>query len=579
MSLVAWYPLISNGNNQGLDGKNLETVGTVTYTAGKLGNAATFSANLSNYLRRPQPKLYNNFSFACWYKLNSTDSTTWQQLFACGRDNSDGWGFRINGSNKRVVFHCGNVQYTYGTDLTIGTWHHVCMVIKDSIYTAYVDGVAVNSANITTLPALTEWGTYFFVGCLSNNYYPLNGQIQDIRIYDHPLSVKEVKELAKGLCVYIPLDWGANPNLQPNSNIFGTTAGNPNNFTHETKVYDGQNVIRMTCKTDSYSGGPYRAGFTKGTLAVVGKTYTWSMYIRANSSFTMNTVGHECGGTRSVSVTPEWQYVTHTWTVTDGTYQAWVFYGRTWALGDWIEVKNFKVEEGSVATPYIPNTAETLYTEKQYAKKFAEDCSGYNRELSILSAPTNGGTSVRGITCTHFDGSDDGVSFTDSTFYNQIANANTVAFWINSEDAGDRSVYFSHYAGSGWSMAFEKTTSNTLRLYWNGNPDYTNSSFTITDGEWIHIAIVRESATSTKFYKNGSLVNTYTTTCANPTSGASIYYLGRDVRTGVTCYKGYMSDFRFYATALTANDIKELYNVGASIDKSGKIYCGSLIEV
>ena len=118
-----------------------------------------------------------------------------------------------------------------------------------------------------------------------------------------------------------------------------------------------------------------------------------------------------------------------------------------------------------------------------------------------------------------------------------------------------------------------------ISSYFSGNPDYNNTSFTITDGSWQHIAVVRESATSTKFYKNGVLVNTYTSSCAAQASGSAIYYIGRDQRTGATAYKGYMSDFRLYATALSADDIKALYNIGAEIDNSGKVYCNNLVEV
>ena len=43
-------------------------------------------------------------------------------------------------------------------------------------------------------------------------------------------------------------------------------------------------------------------------------------------------------------------------------------------------------------------------------------------------------------------------------------------------------------------------------------------------------------------------------------------------------FNGKMSDLRIYATALSEDDIKELYNVPTSLDNNGNIFTGELIE-
>jgi len=43
--------------------------------------------------------------------------------------------------------------------------------------------------------------------------------------------------------------------------------------------------------------------------------------------------------------------------------------------------------------------------------------------------------------------------------------------------------------------------------------------------------------------------------------------------------KTYFSDFRIYATALTATQVAELYNTSMSIDSSGNIHARELVEL
>ena len=57
MSLLVWLPLISNTVNKGLLNSTITTTGTISYSAGKIGNAITF--NTSSIVLKPAPLTTN----------------------------------------------------------------------------------------------------------------------------------------------------------------------------------------------------------------------------------------------------------------------------------------------------------------------------------------------------------------------------------------------------------------------------------------------------------------------------------------------------------------------------------------
>ena len=168
MSLLAWYPLIANGKNQGLDGVDLTTVGTVTYTAGKLGNAATFPNNSGIRFRRANFTERTGWSVAAWVKCSATTSAV-QYCFNNGRDaNNDGWMVWFSAAGTTLYLRIGSSSWSMTS--TLGTWYHVCMTIDDnSKYTFYVNGAQVSTGTVATLPDYSESGNLMaIVGLVYN---------------------------------------------------------------------------------------------------------------------------------------------------------------------------------------------------------------------------------------------------------------------------------------------------------------------------------------------------------------------------------------------------------------------------
>ena len=99
-------------------------------------------------------------------------------------------------------------------------------------------------------------------------------------------------------------------------------------------------------------------------------------------------------------------------------------------------------------------------------------------------------------------------------------------------------------------------------------------NITYTLNEWHQLAMV-DTTTETRWYLDGELA--FTGSAANIPIGN--YFIGSWSTSTGQNFKGKVSDFRIYATALSADDIKELYQSSGSIDKNGNCYAYEFKEV
>lgn len=163
--------------------------------------------------------------------------------------------------------------------------------------------------------------------------------------------------------------------------------------------------------------------------------------------------------------------------------------------------------------------------------------------------------------CYSFDGTNDYINITNVNYPNIFAGSFSICFWIYSDTDGSRDVYFGNYGLSGSSNWFniEKNTNNELRFWWNnGSPNKYFTSYNILNSEgWTHVTLTRFGDTI-KVYKNGILIESYTTTLSNniPTT-ATMFVIGGDSRhSGDLMLGGRMNDFRLYDEALSPMQVK-----------------------
>ena len=123
------------------------------------------------------------------------------------------------------------------------------------------------------------------------------------------------------------------------------------------------------------------------------ETLTWSIEIKASRNMTLRNVGFETNGLKQVTITTEWQRISHTFINKFTNVFAFVFYNPTanFNNGDKIYIRLPKLEKGNVATDWTPapedNNAFVKNTE--FSNKFNENARGINNQLSALETYKN----------------------------------------------------------------------------------------------------------------------------------------------------------------------------------------------
>ena len=594
MSLLAWYPLLSNGSNQGLDNVDLNTMGTVTYTDGKLGKSSTFTGNAANCLHRAGFKLTDKFTWACWFKVDA-DTGTYQYILSEGRDHTN-----IGISLLYIDSVISIAGLSYISTVTKGIWYHVALTVDsaDKIK-VYLDGKLVNSYDYFT-PNYTQSSDRFTIGKISfgytstTSYFPFYGQVCDVRIYDEVLSEKEIYEISKGLVLHYPLKSEYECGLT--NKYSGTYAdGSPNNssiagftktalttergynykFTytgigsHSWRYMSFPNITftpgkhNFSCKirVNSYKNvtltmrGSKKFNMPIGNVNITKTDGLWHEY-----SINVTIPETYTSGDTTAACTPVLEVFTND-LITDGTEYSIDF-----------DMKDVQIVECDNYVPFIDN---------DMVSDNIIDCSGFG----------NHGTRTDGITwddnAIRYNGS---YNFPDSKYIIASPNAKvtdqiTVNIWCYM-DTWEQCRPFSCTQGGGWNL--ESNNGYVSFPIYAGNAyQHAVSNINWTDLTGWHMFTGTWNGYSARLYIDGELA---ATTTALTTKTKIVYnstnsiFLHAEAGTNATspeygvAAECNLSDFRIYATALSDEDVKALYNTKFSVDNQGNFYCGELVE-
>ena len=585
MSLMIWLPLNGHINNQGLLDVDLITTATPTYTDGKLGKCLHTGG-----IKIPAAdtaKILNNdeLTIAFWVYVNADEGNTTDRELLFG--NND---MTANNNRKFSLFQyptCNDFHWswmndeaskTYHTGVVKGVlpsykWTHVIVVYKNPTINIYINGELKYSASgVVSNSSTFAYDTQMIY---NSEYHMFN----DYRIYNNAISPKEIRILSQGLMCHYPL---SGEGKSPDNLISG---GYQCTSTKDT--FEQTGTVDFTLTSDdimnhrgdvlcfsyyAYSMGDYTdngngASWAKTRFGIHG------VFVYKNTSDSIITLyplagnlekgknGGRCFECFEVPTDIKEIHTNLCFSIqTNPTYG----YAKPADTNDstWY-IKDVKLEWGTTPTPWCPNKYDSLYTMLGYDDNTIYDTSGFGHHgyITSSSAPTIYNDSPRYNYCYKFNGSSSYIGVPNPI--DSTATDFSIACWAYFIKNITHTIYTARTAvGVGVAVFF---LGGIIRF---DDEVHTEFDYLVTTDCWHHICVTRNSTTK-KLYIDGNLVSTKDEVGTLKGIGTKGTIGGsEDSDKGTADYNwtnGYLSDFRIYATALSDEDVKNLYDTPVSL--------------
>lgn len=636
MSLQVWLPLTQGTgmNNQGLNDATFISSGITLNTTDGMGSC--YSCAGSGYvLSNKKIFLGKEQSMFCWVKLNSFNSSS-SLTGICGQHNyhnCTGMGINLIYASATTGYlgvstGTGNGRtykdYKGSTLLSAGTWYHVGYTYDGSKIRLYVNGKLDKEYSFTGMATPADYFQAFQWSLTTNGTmgvqggYAMNGYLNDVRAYDHVLSIKEIKELAKGLMVHYPFRdpyVGGVENLARDPVVTGSAAG---------VGWDA------TLHKDAVTVNGWTNGYNPGVKApTIGWHAHWKVldgistmvFPRLNSRYTADDSTITANRWLGISTTNRFDSI-----ITTGSTYCVSFEARADALGKEVycgyyyhngSSRNF--HDGYGYARDLPTsewkrysfyfTAGTVTTTESATFYFyghsGGDGVGYVRNISItvvnavdecgyISKATDSiiydssgmGHSIQSINNATMSGADESFNAMLGQYENRPANIamkkydegclrtinalhipkeTTISLYINKNNNG-HIIDWRKDSSTGVQPFY--TSSANLIQYWNSTKSDSNYfTYIFENNVWYHVCFVADD-TTVKLYVNGvyqeSKVNLAPVDTACP-----LTLFARCSNENVV--SGKIGDFRIYSTKFSDADVRKLYQQ-ISIDNQHNVF-------
>jgi type II secretory pathway pseudopilin PulG len=198
-SLVAYWAMNEGSGTTTSDSSGNGNTGTLsspapTWVTGHAGNALSFSGS-SNYVTANAINPASGITVSAWVY-----STNFNQNGMVVEEDPKDTEWELFFSNNLLRWSGGDTTVVTSTIPSNSNWHFIAATQTGTSAVLYVDGTAVASGTITAIGNSglgTSIGRYYYNAGQYGGYY-FTGTIDEVKVYDRPLSATEIGTLYSG---------------------------------------------------------------------------------------------------------------------------------------------------------------------------------------------------------------------------------------------------------------------------------------------------------------------------------------------------------------------------------------------
>ena len=614
MALQVWLPLRGDLNNYGLSDVTVTNSDATVDNNGKIGKCYSFDSN--SYLKESNFDWtnfnVNQFSLCCWYNEPSVASGN-SQIICIGTNS--GWnniriGLLRRTSNGYPMFSVSdgtnNVNYNFtATTFPLNVWNHIAVTYDSGKLKMYINGILNKEGTTTIVPVLNS-SQHLGIGAASNGAEKLLGYLNDVRIYDHCLSPKEVKEISQGLVLHYKLDNLINNNhnlpsgyqeleyIESTGSSYFDTGVKFNPETESCTVIFKGNDLSNNGMIFASNGAKYFWFYYYSSSGIRVYANNGSAQQGVSGYLARDTEKHTMRWNNKHYFIDDVDKGTLSNTYGETTNNIWLFSygGNNYPFKGRIYYTDIKNSNDTYKRIFIPakrisdsvvgmydliertfyvSSSSTGFTAGSVVQNtIIHDSSGYGNNGTITGTLSITNNTGRYNYSLDFNGS----SFIKSNDLNLNNTSNfTISSWINIISSQSYQPIF--WLGNGTAtqgICVHGPTSNRLEGG-NGTNKFDNTLSAINLNSWTHVVITYDGTTIKRYINgvlNGSISFSYLFGNTFVRMYIGYFWGGK--------FKGNISDFRLYSTTLSAEDILQLYQVNASIDNGGNIISNEFEE-